>query len=81
MKIKEIIDQHRRDFRAVYMCEFCDKEFVSGGYDDDNFHQHVVPNFRCGDFLRWPGCGKSTLSEGAHLNPDQSDLCAAQQET
>jgi len=47
MKIKEIISQHRRDFTAVYVCEHCGYEVTGTGYDDDNFHRYVVPNWEC----------------------------------
>ena len=53
MKIKEIKSQHRRDFTAVYLCEHCDHEYEGSGYDDANFHENVVPNFKC------PVCEKS----------------------
>lgn len=55
MKIKTIISQNRRDFRAVYECEWCGHTYESYGYDDANFHQNVIPNKTC------PECGK-----GAH---------------
>ena len=47
MKIKEIKWQHRRDFRAIYVCEHCGYEKQMDGYDDDNFHVNVIPNFTC----------------------------------
>jgi len=47
MKIKEMLSQHRRDFRAIFVCEHCDSEYELGGYDDANFHQNVIPNFKC----------------------------------
>ena len=47
MKIKDIVSQHRRDFRAVYICEHCGNEEKGSGYDDDNFHQNVIPNMPC----------------------------------
>ena len=53
MKIKEIITQHRRDFRAIYICEHCGFEEEGSGYDDANFHQNVIPIRRC------PKCGKT----------------------
>lgn len=52
MKIKKIISQHRRDFRAVYQCEHCDHEYEGSGYDDAHFHQNVIPEKVC------PECGK-----------------------
>ena len=47
MKIKRIIGQHRRDFMAIYECEHCGKMEKSYGYDDDNFHQNVIPKMEC----------------------------------
>lgn len=47
MKIKKITDQHRRHFRAIYLCEGCGHEQKGGGYDDRNFHDNVVPNMKC----------------------------------
>lgn len=47
MKVKEIISQHRRDFRAIYVCEHCGAEIEKGGYDDANFHQNVIPKMKC----------------------------------
>lgn len=53
MRIKKIVSQHRRDFRAMYGCEHCGHEFESHGYDDRYFHEEVVPNKKC------PECGKT----------------------
>jgi len=53
MKITEIIYQSRRDFEAWYECEGCGNKEKSGGYDDRNFHDNVIPNFVC------KKCGKS----------------------
>lgn len=47
MKIKKIIYQNRRDFRAIYECEGCGKEVEQYGYDDANFHQNVIPKMKC----------------------------------
>jgi len=52
MKIKEIISQHRRDFKAVYECEHCLNTKTGSGYDDANFHRHVIPKMLC------DACGK-----------------------
>lgn len=54
MRIKEIIYQHRRDFRAVYICEHCGNEETSSGYDDQNFHKNVIPEIIC------KKCGKKS---------------------
>lgn len=47
VKIKEITSQSRRDFHAIYECEHCGHEEKGFGYDDDNFHQNVVPDMKC----------------------------------
>ena len=48
MKIKKIISQYRRDFRADYICEHCEHvEKNKPGYDDANFHQNVIPDMKC----------------------------------
>jgi ribosomal protein L37AE/L43A len=49
VKIKKILDQHRRDFTAVYECEHCGTTREGPGYDDANFHQKVIPAMRCGE--------------------------------
>ena len=54
MKIEKIVSQHRRDFRAVYVCEHCGAEKEGYGYDDANFHQNVIPGMKC------PNCGLSS---------------------
>lgn len=53
MRIKEITNHHRRDFRATYECEHCLVTAHGGGYDDANFHQNVIPKMECG------ACGKA----------------------
>lgn len=52
MKIKKIIWQNRRDFRAIFICQYCNHEKEMDGYDDRNFHDNVIPIFICG------ACGK-----------------------
>lgn len=47
MKIKKIKSQHRRDFIAIYECEHCKTTREGSGYDDDNFHQNVIPKMKC----------------------------------
>lgn len=47
MKVKEIISQNRRDFHAIYECEHCGFIKEAYGYDDENFHQNVIPNMEC----------------------------------
>ena len=53
MKIKQILSQHRRDFRAVYECEHCEGTEERSGYDDANFHHNIIPAMIC------KGCGKT----------------------
>ena len=55
MHIKEIISQNRRDFRAIYKCEHCNKEVTLSGYDDANFHDNVIPDMKCTN----PKCKKT----------------------
>lgn len=57
MRIKRIIHQHRRDFKAEYECEHCGHTYEDYGYDDDNFHKNVIPNKPC------PKCGKKASDE------------------
>jgi len=47
MKIRKIISQHRRDFRAIYECEYCGFETEGTGYDDNHFHRNVIPEMKC----------------------------------
>jgi len=47
MKIKQILNQNRRDFNAIYECETCGHEQTGGGYDDENFHKNVIPKKIC----------------------------------
>ena len=48
MRIQQIISQHRRDFRAILVCEHCENtQTLNNGYDDDNFHINVIPNIKC----------------------------------
>jgi len=54
MKIKQITSQNRRDFSAILICEHCgNEEKIDSGYDDANYHQNVIPQFKC------EKCGKS----------------------
>jgi len=62
MKIKQIINQHRRDFVATMVCEFCGSEVKNdSGYDDRYYHDHVIPGMKC------KKCDKSTNSEGGKV--------------
>lgn len=47
MKIKKILDQSRRDFTAVFVCEHCGFEKKMNGYDDEFFHEKVIPKMTC----------------------------------
>lgn len=57
MKIQTILNQHRRDFHAVYECEHCGHTKSGSGYDDDNFHRNVVPKMKCDQ------CGKAASED------------------
>lgn len=67
MKINKIISQSRRDFRAEYICEHCDAREVSGGYDDRNFHENVIPKMKCGS------CGNVSPDEYRALTTKYPD--------
>ena len=68
MKIKEILYQNRRDFRAVFVCQFCGHEETMWGYDDDNFHRRVIPNKKCSD------CNKSIAENENEINEEYRPL-------
>lgn len=63
MKIKKILSQNRRDFQAVYVCEHCEAEETGSGYDDNFFHENVIPNKVC------KGCGKKAPQDYRALSP------------
>lgn len=63
MRIKEIKNQHRRDFTAIYTCEACGHEEEGRGYDDSNFHVNVIPAMKC------KRCGESANSLGSDYRP------------
>ena len=67
MKIKEIINQHRRDFHAIYICEHCGHEENGSGYDDSNFHQNVIPAKKC------KKCGEKAPENYRPLAPKYDD--------
>lgn len=52
MRIKKILSQNRRDFRAIYECEFCSDSHEASGYDDRNFHENVIPEMVCSKCLK-----------------------------
>ncbi len=60
MKIKKVLSQHRRDFRAIYECEHCGETTKAIGYDDSYFHNKVIPKMKCAS------CGKTA---GADYQP------------
>ena len=57
MKIKQILNQHRRDFTAIYECEHCGDESEGSGYDDANFHNNIIPKMTCDK------CGKGQADD------------------
>lgn len=61
MKIKKYLSFNRRDFSAIYVCQFCGHEKTHHGYDDDYFHQNVIPCMEC------PVCKKSIHKNGHEL--------------
>lgn len=63
MKIQKILDQHRRDFTAIYECEGCGATNEGSGYDDSYFHQSVIPEMKCRE------CGKTSAEVGADYRP------------
>ena len=64
MKIKRIIEQHRRDFWADFECEGCGAVVKNmRGYDDTYFHAKVIPKMVC------PKCNKTSAECGADYRP------------
>lgn len=68
MKIDKIIYQNRRDFKAVYKCQFCGSKVKGGGYDDRNFHDNVIPNLEC------ESCNKSVVKNSDEMNEEYRAL-------
>ncbi|MGI6602743.1 MAG: hypothetical protein ACOX3P_03815 [Saccharofermentanales bacterium] len=68
MKIKRILQQHRRDFRAEYECQFCGHIAIGTGYDDANFHENVIPKMVC------DSCGKSVAANKDELTEEYRPL-------
>jgi ribosomal protein L37AE/L43A len=62
MKIKRIVDQHRRDFTAIYECEHCQHQERGSGYDDAHFHQNVIPKMKCKSCEKTAGDGYQPLA-------------------
>lgn len=67
MKIKEIINQNRRDFTAIYECEHCSSTTEGSGYDDTYFHNNVIPGMEC------ESCGKKASDNYRPLAPKYSE--------
>ncbi len=65
MRIKELIHQNRRDFKAIFECEFCGNTEEKRGYDDMNFHNNVIPNMECSKCKKKSGTVTSQAT-----NPD-----------
>ena len=63
MKIKTILDQYRRDFVAIYECEHCGDTEKRSGYDDQYFHDKVIPEMAC------KKCGKRAGKDYRPLAP------------
>lgn len=48
MIVKQIYNQNRRDCHVDFECEGCGyKETYTGGYDDRNFWDNIVPARKC----------------------------------
>ena len=61
MRIKKILSRNRRDFSAIYECEHCESTSTGVGYDDDHFHQKVIPKIVCS------ACGEVARSKYSPL--------------
>jgi len=68
VRIKELISQHRNDFRAIMECEHCgEKQKLDTGYDDSYYHSHVIPAMACN------GCGKDRDGQVPHKGKNDSN--------
>jgi len=48
MIILRILSQNRRDLRVDFICEHClTVEKNKSAYDDDFFHEKIVPDMKC----------------------------------
>jgi len=56
MQLIKKINQTRRDFTGVYECQNCKNIEKKEGYDDNYFHDEVIPDMKCSK------CGQSTNS-------------------
>lgn len=52
MRIETIKDQIRNDIFGTLKCEHCGASQKFTGYDDDYYHQNVIPKIAC------KACGK-----------------------
>jgi Zn finger protein HypA/HybF involved in hydrogenase expression len=58
MKVIKKYNQYRRDLTVDLKCESCGEEQTKRAYDDRNFWDNVVPDFKC------PKCKKSSKDLG-----------------
>lgn len=66
MRVTRRYNQFRRDLSIDMECEGCgEKDTYASAYDDRNFWDNVVPEFKC------KSCGKSTkdLGEKVEIMP------------
>ena len=71
MKVIKRHNQSRRDLTIDVECEGCGhKETIGSAYDDRNYWDNVVPNFKC------EKCGKSSKDLGAEIQPIQTKYAA-----
>lgn len=67
MRVTKKYNQHRRDCTIDMKCEGCGNEQTYGGaYDDRNFWDNVVPNFKCDK------CKRSTKDLGLKTEDRQT---------
>lgn len=64
MRIEKYLWQNRRDFSAIYVCQFCGNKEERIGYDDDYFHNTVIPGMKC------KACGKSIAENRDELDEE-----------
>ena len=62
MKIKKITQQYRRDFQAIYECH-CGHTQTGSGYDDEYFHNKVIPAMKC------EKCGQTSKDSKEEYRP------------
>ena len=70
MYIKKILSKNRNDFWADYACEGCGfVEHDKSGYNDDNYHNNVIPRKVC------PACGMTGIAIKDKINKALSKGC------